>query len=526
MPVTAKPKLYNPRHPERTLLYQMVAEHYETWLDLAGAGQFDGQGDHHTPKPYMRKAFEKYLECGIFAHGFARARCGDCGHDFLVAFSCKGRGVCPSCTTRRMAETAAHLTDHVFPRLPVRQWVLSVPKRLRYYMQRDGPVLGMVLRIFLRVIAQTLQANCPGAQNPNKAALHIGAVAFIHRFGASLNEHVHFHVCVVDGVFEEVAGGQEPPRIIFHPATGVNAHTVAQAQASLRRRILRGFVGRGLLEGFEAQEMLGYKHSGFSVDASVCIAAHDRAGLERLLRYCARAPFALERLRKAGSELVYRCAKQHSEPVSDRRDQRNAKRGAKHGAQADELHLTPLELIARLAALVPPPRTHRHRYYGVLAPNSPLRPAVTALAQDAVVQPAQVQAEPASTAAGEGARVVSHPLLTQPEPAQPVSAKRPAHYLWAVLIARIYEVFPLLCPICGGPMRIIAFITYSADIRQILDHIGVDAEPPRITPARGPPLWDGCDTQMGEGVDDEIEPDWDEAAQPAPDFEADQRVSW
>lgn len=73
-------------------------------------------------------------------------------------------------------------------------------------------------------------------------------------------------------------------------------------------------------------------------------------------------------------------------------------------------------------------------------------------------------------------------------------------------------------------MRIIAFITCSADIRQILDHIGADAEPPRITPARGPPLWDWCDdAQMGKGVDDEIKPDWDEAAQPAPDFEADQR---
>lgn len=80
----------------------------------------------------MRKAFEKYLECGIFVHGFARARCDDCGHDYFIAFSCKGRGICPSCNTRRMVETAAHLTDHVFPRLPVRQWVLSVPKRLRY----------------------------------------------------------------------------------------------------------------------------------------------------------------------------------------------------------------------------------------------------------------------------------------------------------------------------------------------------------------------------------------------------------
>ena len=96
-------------------------------------------------------------------------------------------------------------------------------------------------------------------------------------------------------------------------------------------------------------------------------------------------------------------------------------------------------------------------------------------------------------------------------------------YLNSIYVS-IYEVLPLLCPLCGGQMRIIAFITYSADICQILDHIGADAEPPRITPARGPPLWDGADVPKGEGV--EVEPDWDEAAQPAPDFEVDQRVSW
>jgi hypothetical protein len=392
-----------------------------------------------------------------------------------------------------MAETAAHLTDHVFPRLPVRQWVLSVPKRLRYFMQRDGAVLGMVLRIFLRVIAQTLQANSPGAQNPDKTALHIGAVAFIYRFGSSLNEHVHLHVCAVDGVFEEAAGEggaaaqaqARAPGVIFHPASGIACEVVAQVQANLRQCILRGFVGRGLLEGFEAKEMLAYRHSGFSVDTSVCIAAHDRAGLERLLRYCARPPFAMERLRKAGGELVYRCAKQHSEPGHDKR-----------GTQVDEITLTPLELIDRIAALVPPPRTHRHRYFGVLAPHSPHRAAVTEMAQSAAAQPtqpAQVQAEPASTDAGEGALGAGNPRPTQAEPAQPVPPKRPAHYLWAVLMARIYEVFPLVCPICGGQMRIIAFITHSADIWHILEHIGVETEPPRITPARGPPLWDGCE---------------------------------
>jgi hypothetical protein len=140
-------------------------------------------------------------------------------------------------------------------------------------------------------------------------------------------------------------------------------------QTDLRRCILRAFVGRGLLESVDAKEMLAYPHSGFSVDAGVCIEAHDRAALERLLRYCARQPLSMERLRKDGAALVYRCAKQSSEPSTDRR-----------GAKADELHLT----LERIAALVPPPRTHRHRYFGVLAPNSSLRAAVTALAQPVI----------------------------------------------------------------------------------------------------------------------------------------------
>jgi hypothetical protein len=54
-----------------------------------------------------------------------------CRTGFIVAFSCKGRGVCPSCNGRHMAQTAAHLADHVIPPVPVRQWVISVPKRRR-----------------------------------------------------------------------------------------------------------------------------------------------------------------------------------------------------------------------------------------------------------------------------------------------------------------------------------------------------------------------------------------------------------
>lgn len=320
-------------------------------------------------------------------------------------------------------------------------------------------------------------------------------MAFIHRFGSSLNEHVHFHVCVIDGAFQVMPGDADAdadaealapgvifgaPKLRFHPAGGIDGAVAAQVQADVRRRVLRAFMGRGLLESCDAKDMLAYQHSGFSVDAGVCIEAHDRAALERLLRYCARPPFAMERLRKAGTALVYRGAKQHSEPAGDKR-----------GSKVDELELTQMELIARIAALVPPPRTHRHRYFGVLAPNSPLRAGVTALAapaQQAAVQTGQI-------GTGTGAP----------------------------------GVLPLLCPMCGGQMRLIAFITEDTRIRKILDHIGVDSQPLRISPARGPPLGEDCDAQVeGEGV--EVDPDWktnwDMAAQPAPDYEADQRVNW
>ena len=193
--------------------------------------------------------------------------------------------------------------------------------------------------------------------------------------------------------------------------------------------------GRGVCPSCNTRRMVETA-AHLTVDAGVCIGAHDRAALERLLRYCARPPSAMERLRKEGAALVYRCAKQHSEPTGDKR-----------GAKVDELHLTPLELIDRIAALVPPPRTHRHRYFGVLAPNSPLRAAVTVFVTPA--QPVTVQAKPVITT--EGATGVAQPA--QPEPVPP--KRSPTHCLWAVLIARIYEVFPLLCPMCGGQMRLI-----------------------------------------------------------------------
>jgi DNA-directed RNA polymerase subunit RPC12/RpoP len=481
------PALYQARHPEQSLFYRTIAGHFGTWLALASSGQFDGQGDMHTPAPYVETAFRKYLECGIFAYGFARARCDTCGHDFLVAFSCKGRGVCPSCNTRRMVETAAHLSDHIFPKLPVRQWVLSLPKRLRYFLQNDPKALNTALRIFLRVILASLQAHCPSATALDRKRLQLAACAFIHRFGSSLNMHVHFHICVVDGVFEAI--GEDGSEVTFHALANLSADAIAQVQNEAKRRIVRAFVKRGLLDSIDGEVMLLARHGGgFSVDASVCIAADDRAGLERLLRYCARPPFAMERLHRKGQDhLLYHCPKPQS--------------GGKQG----DLIMTPCEFIAKIAALVPPPRTHRHRYFGVLAPNSPLRAAVTAMAPMPVITPD-----------------VPPPSSDQEE--QPNTQRSPARYLWAKLIARIYEVFPLLCLHCGGQMRLISFINDGAEIRKILDHIGVESSPPKISKARGPPLWDACDdAELAQCFDDGADHD---IGQQGPDDDVDQSVNW
>jgi len=87
-------------------------------------------------------------------------------------------------------------------------------------------------------------------------------------------------------------------------------------------------------------------------------------------------------------------------------------------------------------------------------------------------------------------------------------------------MARIYETLPLVCPICQSPMRIIAFITDVGTVRKILDHLGESAQPPRIAPVRGPPLWEAAMAQEQAGND----PRWDMPAQPVPEF--DQRIAW
>lgn len=348
-----------------------------------------------------------------------------------------------------------------------------MPKRLRWYLEREPQAVRAVLHILLRVVEGHLRRSSDAGPDAR-----FGAVSFIHRFGASLNRHVHYHCCVIDGDFEPIENaGEIPQSVRFLPAAELTPEALPTIAKQLRERELRWFARSGLIEPDDVREILAWEHSGFYLDAAVRVDAHDRAGLERLLRYCARPPFALERLELLDAErVVYRLPK----PQRD-------------GTTAPSL--TPLELIDHLAALIPPPRRHRHRYHGVLAPNSPLRAAAVVLGRDLTDDPS-ASAEP------------PHPRPPRPRTLAPRRA-----------------ISGCCCwPDCSSPCRwpaptagrTCASSPSSPRPSQRSASLPISASPPshRRSP---PPAWDDAP---------EPAPDWDPLQQPESDFEFDQGIAW
>jgi len=182
------------------------------------------------------------------------------------------------------------------------------------------------------------------------------------------------------------AGCDAPPA--FLAARPITQADLATLTERVRRRVIRWFRLAGLLDAAAAAAMLAWENSGFSIDANVRITLLDRdvpsylRSLEHLLRYCARPPFALERLSVIRSPdgritRVRYVLPRHKAAnwVGPGRGRKSTRPGA-NGV----VELSPFEFLDRLGDLVPPPRMHRHRYHGVFAPNHKLRRAVTALA--------------------------------------------------------------------------------------------------------------------------------------------------
>jgi len=456
---------YQRHQPERTLLYQLVEQHYPPFRFLMARTE--------RPLPdFVQQAFDAFLKCGRLEHGFLRVQCQSCKHEDLVAFSCKKRGFCPSCGAKRMVEHAALLVDEILPEVPYRQWVLSVPFQLRFLFASKPNVMSKALGIVYRTIAMYL---IHAAGHTHETAT-TGAITFIQRFGSALNLNVHFHMLFLDGVYVSLKSG----KLSFKP---VNAPTKDQLQAVVQRiseRLAKLLTRQGLLtqeddssyltidalddnalhhlqshsvtyrvaigpqqgkkvftlRTIPAQEPEDGRFSqvgkvdGFSLHAAVATQAHERKKLERICRYIARPAVAEPRLSLTKSG--------------------NARYELKTPYRDGTTHVIfePLDFMARLAALVPKPRVNLTRYHGVFAPNSAHRAQIT----------------PSQRGRGSKQNTGTSTLMLDDKS----FIEKRAAMTWAQRLKRVFNIEIEVCRHCQGPVKIIACIEDPAVIERIL----------------------------------------------------------
>ncbi len=336
---------YQRHRPETTALYEVVRDNLET---LYGAID-DGALDVRIPK-HAKKELEAYLDCGLLCRGFARLRCGSCDESRLVAFSCKGRGFCPSCLGRRMCATAANLIEYVLPTdVALRQWVLTFPFPWRRRLAQDGALLGTLTRIFVESVHTfyTKRAAARGA-----VGAKTGAVTVVQRTSSDLRLNPHLHVLFLDGAYHE-----ESSALAWEELGHLKTREVGQVLERVVRRMARHLRRRGALEPDDGENesaapedklaasavsgqappagpqwlrglppldpsALGYDKplcaslDGFTLHAATRAGSHDLAGREALLRYVLRPPIAQER---SSNGRTGSCASRSSAPTRTER---------------------------------------------------------------------------------------------------------------------------------------------------------------------------------------------------------------
>jgi len=198
---------------------------------------------------------------------------------------------------------------------------------------------------------------------------------------------------------------------------------------------------------------------GYNLQAATRVRANDREGLERMARYLARSPIATERLFQ----------------LEDGQLELRLKRPWRDGTTA--FVFTPHELIERLVTIVPRPRVHLIRYFGVLAPAFVARSGI-------------VPAHTSASAAAVPTRSVADP-----------TGRRPGRVPWASLIWRVFLNDVLECGRCGGRMEIIAAVTSTEAVTRILANLGLPSAPPDFHSARPPSQTERPCGADGSGAD-------------------------
>lgn len=502
------------------MLYRVLAAHLETFL-----ARVEANPDRGDLPRFVVRELRAFLDCGQLARGFCRVHCAACGRDDLVAFSCKRRGFCPSCGTRRMVDTAAHLVDCVLPDdVPVRQWVLALPHRVRFLCAFNPDLCAGVRRIFIRAISSFYRSR---ARHRGVADPRTGCVSFVQRFDSALRLNVHFHILWPDGVFT-ARDDDLRTRADFHEADPPSDEDIEQLARAVRHRVLRWLRKRGVLPAddsttdtdeepsplaalaaasVQGKIALGHnagRHArrigrgpttgagfrrgklcadcdGFSLHAAVRIPEFCHGRLEKLARYAARPPLVHERLSlsKDGTKVIYKLKRRYRD-------------GSTH------VVLDCLDFIGRLAALVPRPRVHLTTYHGVFAPAASLRdrvvpppppPAVDETPDPACSHRAAVDEDDTSPATASNQPPPSPHRADGDDDATLAAAphQSPRRYSWAELMRRVHRIDVLVCQHCGGKRRVLAFLRDPAVVDRILRHLGLPTEPPVVAQARPPP---------------------------------------
>jgi len=145
--------VYRPRRPRQSPLYRTIERYYP---------EFERTYDERYAKRYgpwrliIGEVVRKFLRCGDLHFGFARVRCPDCRHEMFVAFSCQQRCLCPSCHQERTLLAAETIAETICAPVPHRQFVFTIPKRLRIYCRYDRSLLGELARAAWQATAVVL----------------------------------------------------------------------------------------------------------------------------------------------------------------------------------------------------------------------------------------------------------------------------------------------------------------------------------------------------------------------------------
>jgi hypothetical protein len=226
-------------------------------------------------RPEVSQTLDAFEACGDLSRGFARLHCDHCGHDYLIAFSCKQRYFCPSCHQKKVQQFGEFVRHQVVRKVPHRQIVVTIPKRLRKAFQYNRDLLTDFCQaawLSLRDVIRT-RLGTPNGQP--------GVIIAIQTFGDYLNFHPHLHILITDGAF---VGNHT-----FHALPRTDWDRVAEL---LQARVLKFFVRKEKLSAREAQKMRLWHHSGFNIHAGYRIQKDDHDGLEHLAQYILRNPFS------------------------------------------------------------------------------------------------------------------------------------------------------------------------------------------------------------------------------------------